>query len=88
VDSVAAVAVVLAESAIAGNQLTLIDLAKGCHALKAWHPFFVCFPQIRPQRKHQTVKKMKRFTARVSGGKHYDRVAVFYCRELIATTAS
>jgi hypothetical protein len=38
VDSVAAVAVVLAESAIAGNRLTLIEQAKGCHESMA--PFF------------------------------------------------
>lgn len=39
---VAAVAVALAESAIAGKLLTLIEQAKG--AMKAWHPFFVYGP--------------------------------------------
>ena len=39
VDSVAAVAVALVESAIAGKRLTLIEQAKGCHESMA--PFFV-----------------------------------------------
>jgi len=41
VDSVAAVAVVPAESAIAGKRLTLIEQAKGCHESMA--PFFCLF---------------------------------------------
>ena len=60
--------------------------------MKAWHPFFVWFWQIPPQKKHQTVKKRNRFTSRwirgVSGIGAYDTGAVFYCRELIETTAS
>ena len=40
-DSVAAVAVVPAESAIAGKRLTLIEQAKGCHESMA--PFFCLF---------------------------------------------
>ena len=40
-DSVAAVAVVLVESAIAGKRLTLIEQAKGCHESMA--PFFCLF---------------------------------------------
>jgi hypothetical protein len=41
VDSVAAVAVVPVESAIAGKRLTLIEQAKGCHESMA--PFFCLF---------------------------------------------
>jgi hypothetical protein len=55
VDSVAAVAVVLAESAIAGNRLTLIEQAKG--AMKAWHPFFVCFSRIFHRRNIKQSRK-------------------------------
>ena len=40
-DSVAAVVVVPAESAIAGRRLTLIEQAKGCHESMA--PFFCLF---------------------------------------------
>ena len=46
-DSVAAVAVVPVESAIAGKRLTCSNRRKG--AMKAWHPFFVCFSWMRPQ---------------------------------------
>ena len=82
VDSVAAV--VVAESAIAGKRFTPIEQAKG--AMKAWHPFFVWFSQIHPQKKDQTVKKMNRVTSRWIRG--VSGIAVFYCRELIETTAS
>jgi hypothetical protein len=55
-------------------------------------PFFCLFFADIPQKKHQTVKKRNRFTSRwirgVSGIGAYDTGAVFYCRELIETTAS
>jgi hypothetical protein len=60
--------------------------------MKAWHPFFVWFSRIHPQKKDQTVKKMIRGHVAVDqrGVRdwRYDSGAVFYCRELIETTAS
>jgi hypothetical protein len=82
VDSVAVVAVVPAESAIAGRRLTLIEQAKGCHESMA--PFFCLF--FADTSAEETSKVHVAVDRRGVRDWHYG--AVFYCRELIETTAS